>query len=352
MPATPPIEPPAAIARYRTAVDAALKRAIADDTQALYAMVRYHFGWREADGAPGTGRRGKGLRPGLCLLVSDALTGQHERALPAAAALELVHNFSLVHDDIQDGDRERHHRATVWSVFGRPAAINAGTAMYTLASLALAGLETTGVEAERRLTALRLLHRACLRLLEGQTLDLAFERRTDIRVPDYLEMVRGKTAALIACAARLGALLAPSAPSDDEARSIAERFGAWGEELGLAFQIRDDVLGIWGEAARTGKPVGADIAARKKSLPVVDAFERAKGSQRQALTELYAREMAPEGIKLVLGILDELGTEQRAMSLAHRHRDRALEALEGLPVDGGARADLEAVTLFLTERDR
>lgn len=351
MPATPPIELPAAIARYRTAVDAALKQAIADDEQALYAMVRYHFGWREADGAPGPGRRGKGLRPALCLLVSDALTGTHERALPAAAALELVHNFSLVHDDIQDGDRERHHRPTVWSVFGKPAAINAGTAMYTLASLALAGLETVGVEAERRLTALRLLHRACLRLLEGQTLDLAFERRTDISVPDYLEMVQGKTAALIACAARLGALLAPAAV-DAEALAVAERFGAWGEELGLAFQIRDDVLGIWGDAARTGKPVGADIAARKKSLPVVDAFERAQGPQRAALAELYASEMTPEGTGVVLGILDELGTQQRAMALAFRHRDRALTALADLPVGAAARADLEAVTVFLTERDR
>ena len=354
MTATAPSDLPAAFGRYRDAIEAELERAVGESRLLLYDMVRYHFGWRGADGGQGPGPAGKGLRPTLCLLVSDALAGTHERALPAAAAVELVHNFSLVHDDIQDNDAERHHRPTVWSLFGKPQAINAGTAMYALASLSLARLGALGVDAERQLAALRLIHASCLRLLEGQALDIAFEDRMDISVTDYLGMVRGKTAALLSCSASLGGLLAGAGPGCRRDHDLADRFGAWGEHLGLAFQIRDDVLGIWGDPARTGKPVGADIAARKKTLPVVDALERAEGAQRRALHELYASDadIDADGQDAVLRILDELGARARAMRLAQSHRDRALEALASLPVDPPARADLEAVTVFLTERDR
>ncbi len=352
MNATAPSDLPAPFDRYRDAIEAELERAVGESGLQLYGMVRYHLGWLDEGGGPGPGRTGKGLRPTLCLLVSDAVAGTHERALPAAAAVELVHNFSLVHDDIQDGDAERHHRPTVWSVFGKPQAINAGTAMYALASLALARLSTVGVDAERQLDAIRLLHASCLRLLEGQALDIAFEDRMDITVADYLGMVRGKTAALLACSASLGGLLAGGGPGCERDRDLASRFGAWGEHLGLAFQIRDDVLGIWGDAERTGKPVGADIAARKKTLPIVDALQRAQGEERRALHELYAADIDDDGRDAVLAILDEMGARERAMRLAESHRDRALEALASLPVEPGARADLEAITTFLTERER
>ncbi|MEJ2288423.1 MAG: polyprenyl synthetase family protein [Deinococcales bacterium] len=352
MTATASSDLPAAFERYRDAIEAELARAVGSSALPLYEMVRYHFGWLGASGGPGPGRTGKGLRPTLCLLVSDALAGAHERALPAAAAVELVHNFSLVHDDIQDDDDERHHRPTVWSVFGKAQAINAGTAMYALASLALTRLDTVGVDPERQLAALRLTHASCLRLLEGQVLDIAFEDRMDITVEDYLAMVRGKTAALLACSASLGALLAGDGSAPGRDRDVADRFAAWGENLGLAFQIRDDVLGIWGDPDRTGKPVGADIAARKKSLPVVDALARARGTQRKALHEVYAADVDDAGRDTVVGILDDLGTRERAMQLAESHRDRALELLDSLPVDPEARTDLEAIAHFLTERDR
>jgi len=354
--ATAPPQLPDAFGRYGDEVEGELRRALEGRELPLYDMLRYHFGWRDEHGGPGPGRSGKGLRPVLCLLASDAVHGNHASALPAAAAVELVHNFSLVHDDIQDNDAERHHRPTVWRVFGRAQAINAGTAMYALASLALGRLEEHGVGQERRLAAVELMHDSCLRLLEGQFLDLDFEKRTDVDVTDYLAMVRGKTGALLGCAAAMGALLGgpePRAEPDAAARAHATAaFRKLGEELGLAFQIRDDMLGIWGDASITGKPVGADISARKKSLPVVDAWQRAEGPQRRELAEAYAApRIDPATRDRVLGILDGLGAEARARELAERHRERALAAIADLTLDDAARQDLEAFAAFLTERD-
>lgn len=351
IPAAPALPTP--FERYRSEIQAELRNALDGLDQPLYDMLRYHFGWREADGSAGPGPSGKGLRPTLCLLVSDALSGSHGSALPAAAALELVHNFSLVHDDIQDGDGERHHRATVWSVFGKPQAINAGTAMYALASLLLARLEGRDVAAERLLAALRLTHASCLRLIEGQFLDIDFEDRLDVTVDDYLTMIAGKTAALISCSTGLGALLSgdgeASCGADD---ATVARFLEMGEHLGLAFQVRDDMLGVWGDSERTGKPVGADITARKKTFPIVDALDRAEGAQRETLRALYGSDRIDEdGRDAVLAILDELGTRQRAERLAEMHLERALAAVDGLTLQPGARADLEQVARFLTERD-
>ncbi|HKI59219.1 MAG TPA: polyprenyl synthetase family protein [Trueperaceae bacterium] len=349
MTATAPPQLPDAFGRLAPEIEAELRRSLEGRELPLYDMLRYHLGWQDAEGAPEAGQKGKGLRPTLCLVAGEAVGGAHDRALPAAAAVELVHNFSLVHDDIQDGDAERHHRPTVWRVFGRAQAINAGTAMYALSGLALARLGERGVPERLQLAASKHTHDTCLRLLEGQYLDLAFERRLDITVDDYLRMVRGKTAALLGCATSLGAMLAGhDAPGPQPAAAFQE----FGEELGLAFQIRDDMLGIWGDAGLTGKPVGADIRARKKSLPVVDALERTEGARAEALRAVYASpEVGASGCDVVLDILAEVGAEARARSMAERHRDRALAAVADLPLDPDARRDLEAIAAFLTERD-
>lgn len=344
-----PPQLPDAFGRFAPEIEAELRRALEGRALPLYDMLRYHLGWQDAEGEPVSGRKGKGLRPTLCLVASDAVGGAHDRALPAAASVELVHNFSLVHDDIQDGDAERHHRPTVWRVFGEAQAINAGTAMYALSGLALAGLGKRGVPERLQLAALKRTHDTCLRLLEGQYLDISFEARLDISVGDYMRMVRGKTAALLGCAASLGAML--GAPAGDDP-PLTAAFQLLGEELGLAFQIRDDMLGIWGDADVTGKPVGADIAARKKTLPVVDALERAEGTRAEALRAVYrAPEVTPDDRDLVLDVLSEVGAEPRARSMAEAHRDRALAAVEDVPLDPAARRDIEALAAFLTERD-
>lgn len=332
--------------RYRAEIDAECKSALAGRASPLYDMLRYHLGWTDAQGQPLTGSAGKALRPTLCLLACEATTAGYSQALPAAAAIELVHNFSLIHDDVQDDDRERRHRPTVWAIWGKPQAINAGTAMRVIASLTLLRLGEQGVPAEVQLEAQRLLDESCLRLIEGQYLDISFEGRLDVGVDEYLQMIGLKTGALIACALEMGALLGGAgAPAVGAFREL-------GRNLGLAFQIRDDILGIWGEEAKTGKPVGSDIRRRKKSLPVVYALERAQGRARATLAEIYRGGAVDDGaLATVLDVLDGVGAEAEAQALTAACCDRALAEMDRVALSPWARYSLEEMAYFLTKRD-
>ncbi|RSD16243.1 family 2 encapsulin nanocompartment cargo protein polyprenyl transferase [Amycolatopsis eburnea] len=247
-------------------VDPAL-RATADRLpEVMRRVAGYHFGWWDAQGTPSAADGGKALRPALVLLCAEAAGGDPADAVPAAVAVELVHNFSLLHDDIMDGDTTRRHRATAWTVFGTGPAVLAGDA---LLSLAFEELTREGA---------KLLSQGVLALLEGQAADLDFEQRDDVTPPECVRMATGKTAALIGAACELGALHGTRPPA---------RFGAFGRAVGLAFQHVDDLLGIWGDPAETGKPVYSDLQNRKKSLPVVTALS--SGTEAGAeLASLYA----------------------------------------------------------------
>ncbi len=311
----------------------------------LYRMLRYHLGWEDAEGRPLPGPGGKALRPILCLLACEALGGTWPQALPAAAALELVHNFSLVHDDIQDRDRERRHRPTVWAIWGEGQAINAGDALLALAQEALARLPEAGVPPERAVEAVATLARATLEMVEGQVMDLQFEERLDIPLDAYVQMVERKTGALFGAALRLGAICATA---DPHAWQVME--GA-GRRLGLAFQARDDVLGIWGSPVQTGKPAGADIRRRKKSLPLVWALQ-AEGPQREAVVRAYSAQAMDEAqVGQVMRALEAVGARERSLALARQALEEALGLLASLPLAPGPRRDLEAVARFLVERD-
>jgi geranylgeranyl diphosphate synthase type I len=244
----------------------------------VYAQIAYHFGYSE----PGRARKGKRLRPRLVLAAARACEGSADSAMPACAAVELLHNYSLIHDDIEDGDRLRHGRETVWSAFGLPHGVNAGDAIGALAQLALAA-SASALSAEVALAMSTDLATANLRMCEGQALDLAFESGERATVDGYLEMIGGKTAALFACAGSLGARSANA-----HARDV-ERCADVGRLFGLAFQIQDDLIGIWGDSLQTGKPADADLARRKKSYPVVWALERDAGGAGRALSEAYAK---------------------------------------------------------------
>ncbi|HIE17431.1 MAG TPA: polyprenyl synthetase family protein, partial [Dehalococcoidia bacterium] len=272
---------PTVLERYRIEIDTELRSVLAERQSPLYDMMRYHFGWIDEKGNHQQGLVGKALRPTLCLLACEAVGGEYRRALPAAAAIELVHNYSLIHDDIQDDDRERRHRPTVWSIWGKPQAINAGTAMRILANIALLRLESHGVPLEKQRHIQRLLDETSLRLIEGQYLDISYESRFDITVSDYLRMIEGKTASLIACAMEVGTSLG----TDDA--DLIESFRSIGRNLGLAFQIRDDILGIWGDKEETGKPLASDIRRRKKTLPIAYALEKAQDGLKEQLVNIY-----------------------------------------------------------------
>src|SRR6188768_482935 len=223
----------------------------------LYEMLAYHLG---LDGKAGRG--GKRLRPLLGVLAYQSLGGDYRKALPGAAAVELGHNFSLVHDDIEDADRERHHRPTLWAAWGIPLAINAGDALFALSRLALYRALDAGTVSDRRMLELmRVYDETCLALCEGQFLDISFERRTDVRVDEYMEMIGRKTAALLAASLQAGAILADDTPETSEA------FRSFGYHIGLAFQMADDVKGSFWTSAASGKPEAGDIRKRKKTLP-------------------------------------------------------------------------------------
>ncbi|MGD0116233.1 MAG: polyprenyl synthetase family protein [Dehalococcoidia bacterium] len=334
---------PSVLGRYREEVDAELRAAFDGCCSPLYDMLRYHLGWQTADGRPIEGPAGKGLRSTLCLLACEALGGDASTALPAAAAVDLVHNYSLIHDDIQDRDLERRHQPTVWAVWGEAQAINAGSAMRQLAGLTLRKLVPRGVSPERALRAAALVDETCLRLLEGQWLDISFEGRLDVGLPDYLDMISLKTGALLGCAADLGALVA----FEDDATAAFQRFG---RNLGLAFQIRDDALGIWGDGDETGKPAGSDIRRKKKSFPVICALQDSSPAA-QELRRIYSQpQIDEEQVATVLDLLDSLGVREATRRAAETYRDRALAEIAPLSLRAAARNDLEELAHFLVDR--
>ena len=229
-------------------------------TKSFHEMLTYHMGWTgEGAGPEATGKR---IRPLLVLLCTAATSGDWNNALPAAAAVELVHNFSLVHDDIQDNSEKRRGRPTTWVKWGAPMAINAGDALFVLADQAIIDLKEN-YPAEVVVQAAGILHNTCLELTRGQFLDMSYEERTDLGVNDYWPMVAGKTAALLSACCHIGALLGGADDSKQEA------YRSFGHYLGLAFQVQDDILGIWGDEALTGKSAASDLVEGKNSLPVL-----------------------------------------------------------------------------------
>ena len=332
--------------RYGARIQAELRRALECSDLTHYGLMRYHLGWEDRSGRPEVGFRGKLLRPVLCLVSCEAVGGNAERALPLAAALELMHNFSLIHDDIEDHSPQRHGRDTVWRVWGVAQAVNAGDGMFALAHVALDRLSDMRVDAQRVLAATRLLDSASLRLCEGQYLDLAFEKRLDVSCADYLTMVRGKTAALMAAASGSGALIGEASPA---AVSALEQFG---DKLGFAFQVRDDVLGIWGESRETGKPTGEDIRARKKSFPVVYAMESAPAPDREELRAIYGKERLSEhDVAKASMLLERAGAQVRSQEMASRYATEALRCLEGIDLVPERRRDLELLADYFVNRE-
>ena len=308
--------------RYIPLIEAEMRRVIggAEGVYAgHYGMLRYHMGWVDPHMEPAVVNSGKRIRPVACLLACEAVGGSVEDALPVAAAVELLHNFSLIHDDVEDDSPTRRHRPTVWALWGVPQAINAGDAMFTLARLALHGLGSRPISPALAMDACMIFDHACLRLTEGQYLDMSFEGRLDVTVDEYLLMIEGKTAALLSASLELGALVGGA----DQAtrRSLAE----FGRSLGLAFQMQDDILGIWGEEAVTGKSAASDILTRKKSLPVVYALDNPLVGEE--LRAHYAQPIEQADVPVVLDLLAQAGAWEYAAQAAHKAHQEALQAL-------------------------
>ena len=309
-------------------------------------MARYQLGQVNADGSPATTDRGKAVRPTLCLLMCEALGGDLEAALPAAAGLELLHNFTLVHDDVMDDDETRRHRPTVWVVWGRPQAIDAGDLLHVLATLSVLRSGGSGAAAMLAKEATEVVTQGCRLVTEGQHLDIAFETAPTVGVADYLDMIARKSAALLAVAFELGAIFAGNDPATRDACR------AYGRELGIVFQIRDDVLGIWGDPAVTGKPVGADIRKRKKTLPVIHALESSEGSDRERLRSMFSDHSKPPDVESTMTILERAGSRDFTQEQIRKHGNLASQALARLPVNAWGLRNLETVATYIAARNR
>ena len=328
---------------YLNAIELEMRNSMAVSEKALapyYGMISYHLGWVDERFVPTEQETGKRLRPLLCLLACEACGGDWRRALPAAAAIELMHNFSLIHDDIEDNSPQRRHRPTVWSLWGHAQAINVGDGLFAISRLALQRLADRGISPQKVVVAFRIVDQTCLYLTEGQYLDLAFEEVDGVTVGMYLEMIGKKTGALMSCATQLGALLG----TDDE--RVMESYGAFGYELGLLFQIVDDMLGIWGAGEATGKGVGEDIVSRKKSLPILYALQRS-----DELRRIYRRErMDAAQQEVVMERLESLSAREYAREMAVKHLRLAVHTLEDTGKRNRAQEDLRRIAQFLLDR--
>lgn len=355
-----PGRPPTAaqiLAETRALVEPAHRAAVAGLPPEIRHVAGYHIGWWEADGRV-TGAGGKSVRPAFVLACARAAGGGGDQAaraaVSAAVAVELVHDFSLLHDDVMDGDLTRRHRAAAWAVFGVGRAILAGDALLALAIDVLS--RDPGRDGGPEAGACGLPHAPAgsagvlsgmlLELCRGQSADLAFEDRSNVTLTECLAMAEGKTGALLGAACQLGAL---AGGADNRAAGLYRSFG---RHMGLAFQLVDDLLGIWGDPAVTGKPAGNDLAARKKSLPVVAALASGTEAARH-LARLYEREAAFEeaAVAHAAELVEAAGGRAWALAEAGRRIAAARAALAQARPEPSAEAELHVLADLITRRD-
>lgn len=319
--------------RYLPQLDATMRSIVDHDasmTPIFHTMLAYPLGWVDTAGQPYDHPTGKRVRPVFLLLCAEAAGGDWQQALPAAAAVELLHNFSLIHDDIQDNSEIRHGRPTVWKVWGRADAINAGDALFTLAYTALENLSMRDVPPHILIDIWRVFNHTNLELTRGQYLDMRFERESQVAVDEYIAMILGKSAALLAACAQIGALIGSRDPS------VAARYADFALNLGVAFQIRDDILGIWGDPDLTGKSTATDIISRKKSLPVLYGLQHSED-----LRQLYARpDFDDAAVAQAVSILDALDAQRYAQQIEGEYYKKSIEALDKAHPTGPAADNL------------
>ena len=342
------------LAIYLAALEEDLRGLLSLDDEAvasLYQMMQYHLGWLDERFRPVDGPRGKRLRPLACLLTCEAVGGDWRRALPAASAVELVHSFSLIHDDIEDHSDTRRHRPTVWRLWGVAQAVNTGDAVWAVSRLSMMRLLDRGYDAGTVLRLVKLVDETCLELCAGQYLDLAFQGVDSVSPADYERMVLDKTAALISASTAIGAILGGAK------EPVVAAYRGFGRELGLSFQIIDDILGIWGDPSVTGKSAAGDLLEKKGTLPVLYALHWEREQGFDDLGPIYAQPaLSPDDLSTILALLARCGAREYARSLARQHHRRALAYLDAIEhedaaqIDHAAQGKLRKLAVALADR--
>jgi geranylgeranyl diphosphate synthase type I len=332
---------------YAPEIDRYIRKLLEGIDPVPKGMVEYHFGWVDQEFKPLNQSHGKRLRSTMCLLAFEAVHGDYQPCVPLAACIEMLHNFSLIHDDIEDGDEQRRGKPTVWKVWGIPLAINAGDLLHTLSYMALTDLPVSApFSTKRALEVYEAIFGTTIKLTQGQHLDLEMEGSNDVSVETYLKMIYGKTASLIEGSTWAGALFA----SDDQ--DLVNSYRAFGRNIGSAFQIRDDTLGVWGDPKITGKTGANDVMRKKKTYPILFGFENASEKDRAQLETIYAREtVSREDARVVVEILTRTGAYEHTQKLAQEYYQKALDSLAATHIDDEPQRKLLEIGRFLVERN-
>ena len=330
---------------HRTVIWNHLYDFVLKQTGEVYEAVKYSLGFFNQDGIVQTNPSGKMLRSLLCTFTCDSTGGNWEDALQSAISLELIHNFSLIHDDIQDKDTLRRHRPTTWILWGTQKAIIAGTITHCLGNIiSLPSSGQSRSKSKIQLELSKILSKKCLQMIQGQILDLSFEHKNKVTVNEYLKMISGKTAALISCAMHMGAYISEQSPKK------ASLFGRIGHFLGLSYQIRDDILGIWGDPENTGKSVGSDIFRKKKSLPIIHGSQSAigetlieQGYQKQVVT--------PSDLDNIMAIMKKRKTQKYCQALAESYCQKAIKQIDSAPISNQSKNEMIQLAHYFIERN-
>jgi geranylgeranyl diphosphate synthase type I len=337
---------PEVLSRARDLVVPALRTSVDLLAPELRQIAAYHLGWVDEQGKTTGSDGGKGVRPALAILSAEAVGAESSVGVPGAAAIELVHNYSLIHDDVMDNDRERRHRATVWAVFGVPQAIVVGDALAALAQQVVLSPELLVDHGDKLdgYQAALLLADATAKMIAGQSKDMAFETREQVSFSECIDMEAGKTGALLGCAAAIGAVLA-NAPSATIA--ALDRFGV---ELGLSFQAVDDLLGIWGDPQTTGKSSMADLRQHKKSLPVTFALSSGEVVADELVALLAVPNLTESQIIHMADIVEKCGGREATNALADERLRLALRALDDAQIIDSVKQQFVDIAHFVVQR--
>ncbi len=326
--------------RYRPAVDTYIRNFLTQEAGLAEPMISYHMGYKDSNGKQISETfAGKGIRPTLCLLTADALGATWENVVPAAAALELFHNFALIHDDIQDGDEKRHNRPTVWKIMGVGQAINIGDSASYVSTLSVFDLLKRGFRPDEVNQATRLLSSTAIQVIDGQIRDLGLEGRLNVEIDEYLEMISRKTGKLVEASVLMGATLATS---DSDTLGKLQKLGF---HLGRGFQLADDLLGIWGEESKTGKKAFGDIRKRKKTLPVILALNHKDKDGAEQIRNIYSQqksELDDDDIEKVLEIFEQMNIRKEAGSMLEASHAEAIATIGSLDLGWATRDFTEA----------
>ena len=339
---------PKFITRYEELIKSYLYHTVSAYNGNTSIYINNYFGWTdENDNQVSLGYQGKGFRPSICLLICDSLEGDINAACPSAISIELVHNFSLIHDDIEDNDKYRRHQPTLWAIWGIPKALLAGNSILVLGNQELNKLINYGITRQNLFKSQKILTESYLKMMEGQFLDIAFESQEKISKEEYINMIGLKTGALIECAVMLGAVASKKTLSKQDLFQISK----FGRNIGLLFQIRDDILGVWG-SDKTGKPIGADIKKKKKSLPIILTLNQERGVYKDIINKIMHKpELNDKDIERFIEIMNVLNIKKECENISMEYAHKIQKILQNIPVEQNFKSDFNDIAQFLVSRE-